>query len=395
MTKLSLTKWLMPLVSLLLFFGGTEIFLYAIDFEPVMNLQGSDIPFWARNAPSALKGLKMIVRTNKKLSNDAYAYEEDLHLFYRLKSNLKTTVSFYDLSGMKLEGTFPSWTIVTDKNGHRVAGKQLSHFRAEEGMDFKRIVFMGGSSIFGWGIDYENTCASQLELLIKDQYPDGYFRFINYAVPGYAMSQHLRILNGLIEQRRVPDLIVLDATSNCDVPCAVPDKEREHIRLKPQNRLRFFLGRFRFFQFLEMLIQNLSPDDILKPGGVSREPMPDYVGYLEGFIQLVKQEKSKLIMIGICARKDYVEQMISVAKKSNIPYINLYDVVKHYAFDPSKIPFLGREQEMYHSVYRKDNLEKNPSLYLLFPDMCHPNPTGHRALAFSIMEKINQRGLLN
>ena len=99
-------RWFLPPISILLFFGCVEVFLYAIDFRPSLNINGNQIPFWARNAPSALHALEKTVRTNKALSKDAYAYEEDLYLFYKLRPNLEMMVSFYDLSGMKLEATF-------------------------------------------------------------------------------------------------------------------------------------------------------------------------------------------------------------------------------------------------------------------------------------------------
>lgn len=336
-----------------------------------------------------------MARTNKDLSNDVYAYEEDLNLFYKLRPNLQITVPFYDLSGMHLEASFPSWSIITDQDGHRVAGSRANSVSPRSGASLKKIAFMGGSSIFGWGTDYENTCAHQLEILIKDEYPEGRFRFVNYAVPGYAMSQHLRLLRKIIARKDFPKLILLDATSNCDVPSSATDKERERIRLRPQNRLRFYLGSFRFFQLLEMMIQDLDSSDTDRGGSLLREPIPDYVNYLEEFIELVEEKNGKMIMIGICAGEGYVKQMISVAQTSRVPYISFGDVVKQYAGDSSKSPFGEHEGEIYRIVYRKDILERDPSLYLLFPDRCHPTPIGHRALASALLRIIDHEGLLN
>ena len=276
-----------------------------------------------------------------------------------------------------------------------MAGSRAKSVSAQREAGSQKIVFMGGSSIFGWGTDYENTCAYQLELMMEDQYPDEDFQFVNYAVPGYAMSQHLTLLKQIIARNGLPKLIVLDATSNCDVPSSLTDKDRERIRLRPQNRLRFYMGRFKFFQLLEMIIQDLCHDDATVSSNVLREPLPDYVHYLQEFIGLAEHVETKLIMIGMCARKDYVDQMISVAKENSIPYISFHDVVRHHTADLTKIPFSDCEMEMYQSVYKGDVAERDPSLYLLFPDKCHPNPTGHRVLALAVMQEINRKKLLN
>lgn len=386
-------RWFLPPISILLFFGCFEVFLYAIDFKPSLNINGNQAPFWARNAPSALHALEKMARTNKALSNDAYAYEEDLYLFYKLRPNLEMTVSFYDLSGMKLEATFPSWSIITDEDGHRVASSQRSN--AQKGADFKKIVFMGGSSMFGWGIDYENTCAYQLEVLMMDRFSDELTQFINYAVPGYAMNQHLMLLKTMINRGEIPDMIVLDATSNCDVQTSMTDKERERIRLSPLSLLRFHLGQFRFFQLLEMSISRIRPNNMANDLRLLREPIKDYQAYLEDFIEIVKANKIMLIMVGICSGKDHVDKMISIAGKNRIPHVNFYELVSNCTPDPEDIPFSGDEFEMYHRVFSSNILDKDPSLYLLFPDKCHPNSTGHRVLALALMQEINRKKLLN
>jgi hypothetical protein len=387
-------RWFLPPISILLFFGCIEVFLYAIDFKSSLNLNGNQIPFWARNAPSALSALDKMARTKKKFTNDAYAYKEDLYLFYKLRPNLEMTVSFYDFSGMKLEATFPSWSIITDEDGHRVASRQRSNAQ-KGGVGLKKIAFMGGSSFFGWGTDYENTCAYQLELLMKDHFSDEFSQFINYAVPGYAMNQHLRLLKTMINRGEIPDMIVLDATSNCDVRVSITDKERERIRLRPLSLLRFHLGQFRFFQLFEMWISQIRPNNLANDLKLLREPIKDYQAYLEDFIEIVKANKIMLIMVGICSGKDHVDKMISIAGKNRIPHVNFYELVSNYTLDTEDIPFSGDEFEMYHRVFSSNILDKNPSLYLLFPDKCHPNSTGHRVLALYLMQEINRKKLLN
>ncbi len=40
-------------------------------------------------------------------------------LFYKLRSDMNIQVSFYDVSGKRLQSRFPDWTLATDANGRR------------------------------------------------------------------------------------------------------------------------------------------------------------------------------------------------------------------------------------------------------------------------------------
>lgn len=388
--KSLLIKCLTPIFSIAIFFMASEMVFCLVGYHPTFERHGVDIPFWARHAGTFERAVEQLALKASQLTRDVAAYQADLRLFYKLRPNMDITVPFYDLSGMPLNGTFPDWSIVTDADGRRYGGGHGAAAPADHGADSLTIAFMGGSSFFGWGTDYENTVAAVLEKMANVT-GNKKIHCVNYAVPGYAMSQQLQILKRMIAEGKTPACIVLDATSNCDVPSALTDAVRERKRLSIAGRLRYHLGKLRLFNFME---------SVLMPAGAQRSPAPaqpqlariplaDYDDYLKTFVALARTHHIRLIFTGMCASRKYLEKMSAVAEEMGIPHLNFYDVVSIYTDDATPIPFLKDEKNKYHALYSDDVLGQTPALYLLFPDRCHPNPTGHRVLARELLQLLS------
>ena len=90
----------------------------------------------------------------------------------------------------------------------------------------------------------------------------------------------------------------------------------------------------------------------------------------------------------MCVESDYVEKMAQIAQREVIPYIDFYELISHLSENPETIPFHADERRLYESIYSKAVLSRTPTFYMLFPDGCHPNPTGHRALAKQLMTMV-------
>jgi hypothetical protein len=144
-----------------------------------------------------------------------------------------------------------------------------------------------------------------------------------------------------------------------------------------------------------MMILRLRPVSVETKSTLPREPLPDFEDYLQEFIDLARNNEIKLIAVGICAGRDYVDKLISVARNGNIAHIDFYEVIDDNVHNLSMVPFSDTELALYRGIYTREVLEQDPTLYLLFPDKCHPNPTGHRILALALRDRINEMGLLN
>lgn len=373
----------LPIISVAVFLLIAEGILWAVGFEPSMKRHGVEIPFWARNAGTFQRALEDVVLRTRKLTDDVSAYQDDFTLFYRLRPNMDISVSFYDVSGKSLKNSFPDWILATDDHGHRCLPHDPMRGNGASAKKTIDIAVMGGSSLFGWGTDYENTSAAGIGIRLNADHDDVDYRVTNYAVPGYAMSQQLHLLERIVRQSRKPEWIVLDATSNCDVTSAVTDKVREKNRFSVFGRLRYWLGKLKLFNLMEKLLMHIKPEDEPKPQlqQARRIPITQYPTYVQDFIELARKNDIRLVVVGMCAGRQYVETLKTIAQRENVPMVDFYDLVEQAVSVPGAIPFGPGEEAMYRKIYPEALLKARPSFYLTFPDECHPNPTGHRLLA--------------
>ena len=76
-----------------------------------------------------------------------------------------------------------------------------------------RILFLGDSVTFGWGLELEQTFADRTEKMLDERFPELDFTSINAGVPGFALLQGVRLLEAEGWSYR-PDLVVTSFGSN-------------------------------------------------------------------------------------------------------------------------------------------------------------------------------------
>ncbi len=102
-------------------------------------------------------------------------------------------------SHRELNGAFP---VSSDENGLRPP-----HHGVKKSPDVQRIMAMGCSTTFGWGVDDESTYPYQLEQILHDR---GYSKVevINGGQPGYTTFQGLWLWDKVLKDYK-PDLVLL------------------------------------------------------------------------------------------------------------------------------------------------------------------------------------------
>ncbi len=81
----------------------------------------------------------------------------------------------------------------------------------------RRIVTLGDSGVFGWGVPDGRTWQEQLEELLRDRHPGWDIEVVNLGVPGYSSVQSRRLLEDL-GWRYEPDLVlVANIFSDCNI----------------------------------------------------------------------------------------------------------------------------------------------------------------------------------
>ena len=120
----------------------------------------------------------------------------------------------------------------------------------------RRILVLGDSFVFGWGVDDGETLPARLEAILNaGSPPGGGVCVLNLGVPGYGPGREA----ALLRRRGIPlepDLVLLVLTESNDV---LDDLLYERDPLKPAgDRLTGLAAKSRLLQFLDWKIRGLS-----------------------------------------------------------------------------------------------------------------------------------------
>lgn len=119
-----------------------------------------------------------------------------------------------------LDVRFQGHVVRTDDRGHRVGARvdTTSGEPASGDAEPVRIVGIGDSVMFGWGVAEPDCFLRQLEGLLRQQHPEVAWQAINTGVPGYNTVMEVATLREALPAL-APRLVVLDVVGNdLDLP---------------------------------------------------------------------------------------------------------------------------------------------------------------------------------
>jgi lysophospholipase L1-like esterase len=231
--------------------------------------------------------------------------------------------------------------------------------------DKYRIVFLGDSLTFGWGVEQQDTFQYILEERLNDQFP---VEIINFGTGNYNTEQevHLFFDKGL---KYKPDKVVVFYFIN--------DAE-----VTPEKSTFWFLGYSEFISFywsrINIMLNNYFPSTNFKEyySALYDENQEGWKRSKKAFLDLknVCQKEGIQLQVVLLPElhdtknkvfKDVYDQVSTFLKNNDIEYVNLADL------------FENQENEM--------------DLWVNYDD-AHPNKLAHKKIAESIEAFISERG---
>jgi len=97
--------------------------------------------------------------------------------------------------------------------------------------DLVRVVAVGDSVTFGFGVNDDDTFCVQAERLLRARHTGAHVEFVNLAVPGYDTRQEVTLLGRHLQDLR-PDVVLVGFYSN-DVPDSLEDNQSGTTVAKP------------------------------------------------------------------------------------------------------------------------------------------------------------------
>jgi lysophospholipase L1-like esterase len=169
-------------------------------------------------------------------------FKKDQRLFWRLRPDRTVTSSFFEGKSYRI-------------NSMGLRGDEIARPKTK-----KRILLLGNSCTFGWGVTDEQTYGRQLEMFLQNEY-----EVVNAGIPGYSSLQGKRFLElELLDLQ--PDIVTIMFAWNDHWAASnqIPDKDQQFppaIVLTIQNQLSR-LHSYRLLKKALLTQVEQSPDSL-------------------------------------------------------------------------------------------------------------------------------------
>ena len=278
--------------------------------------------------------------------------------------------------------------IVIESNGEGFRTRNLSKNK-EPGVF--RILFLGDSTTFGWGVEQDERCSDLLEKRLNEAGTGIRYEIVNMGLPGYS-SYHGRIVLDRYGLGYSPDMIILSfgANDSREVPKVV---KRMIQRPNWKEKTAVALSGLKTARLLqEILIARRNPMERIRAMRTAEGSEPfvtldEFRANLKAIIDAGRQKGIETVILPLCCPLDYLAAQSALAKRENVRIIDgtfiLLDTVQAIQ-QGQREPALARH---YEELYGMDLLQSRRLLYVT-NDTCHPNILGHRILADALFDRI-------
>jgi lysophospholipase L1-like esterase len=260
-----------------------------------------------------------------------------------------------------------------------------------------RIVALGDSHTFGWGVAREETYPAVLEQMLRERFPDGEFEVWNLGVPGYNTVQEVRALELAID-RIEPDVVIVNYVDNdMDLP--------NFLALRPNllSPKRSYLA-----ELVERRSRILRDEEILPPTLVGVEVDPRTRRYVMDPERIPERYRP---LAGWDNMEAAFLHLLDLARRRGIRAVLLFNPddyrnvlrgrtddarrkgVRELAERCADAGYLVLDPQEHILAYLRQNGLEASSLWIRATDS-HTNPLRHRLLAEVLLDGLSAAGIL-
>ncbi len=232
-----------------LFFTIAEFAIRIINIDTdVVKTENFDlgVPIWVSNDinfSSAEAVYNRIIHNVIPASSAEWmnCFEEAKYVHYKMKPNLSVRVT-NTVNKIEIEKGIK---VLFESNSEGFRTKDISK---KKDKDVIRIVFMGDSVTFGWGVNQEERFSNVLEKKLNSIQNQFRFEVINFGIPGYT-SYHGQVVFDKYALKYSPDVIFLSFGANGGRP--IPKSAKEMLEKRNRFRgLKYFLQNFEIYKLI-------------------------------------------------------------------------------------------------------------------------------------------------
>ncbi len=354
-----------------------------------------EIPSWAATQPNlaaTIEGVKPGVSASQREARASFLealglFQEDPELNYKLRPNLRAEV-INTFSPRAVDAGL-RWTIDTNASGFR--GPELLQGRRA---NVRRVVCIGGSATFGWGVEGTQAFPAQLQSMLDEREPER-FEVFNLGSPGATSFQcallmrHLRLYQ--------PDLVVCNVGLNDQSLLAIEEKvlyQQNHSVIGWTASALSHLRLFRLVQATLSSWKHTDPKTITRVRRValedSRANVREIISYSQAFGCDLLFLEIPCFTNGVAQANDlshdYGRIVRDLAREANLSVIDFDDLVMAAMRGGDAAQAIECRTEAIRKWTPKQ-VERWPEL-VFREDSSHPSSCGHRLIASALVKQV-------
>jgi len=340
-------------------------------------------PNWVINEMSRLKTPRGVKAVDVAwLAN----FEEARYIQYKLKPNLdlKAVNPFNDIEVRKNT----MFRITSNKEGFRT--RQFAP--KKEGV--LRIVSLGDSSTFGWGVDPEYTYQSLLERRLA-QSRGRAVEVFNLGISGHTTRHGLGVLQHYAWGLK-PDLLLVSFGGNDARFMLQPIDQMLAADETFIGGVRWTLFKFKTFKLLRRWMlsaydpfKSLAKSPEAKRSLVPAVPPEGYKANLKTMIAEARRRGVAVVLIGVCSPDTYLNGMAEVAQSENVPFVDVKQLFQDNIAALKEGRLYKEEIDYYRNIYGDEEMAGNSWMYVT-TDGCHPNRAGTNLIADALVPAVEK-----
>ena len=251
-----------------------------------------------------------------------------------------------------------------------------------------RVVTLGDSSTYGWGVDQEHTFQRLLEERLNEG--DGpRFEVLNLGIPGHNSRHGLGMLRHYALALQ-PDVLIFSYGANDPRMVPTPTDRVLAADDTPLAGLRYGLMNLRTYRLLRRLVLSLSDplnQTAAEAQTVAAVPVGDFQKNLEETLRIADEAGIATIFLSVCTSvRIYAATMRNVAAAHGSGALDVRGVFNDRIDAVERGELYPERVDRYRRLY--GDLFDEGRAYAVTSDGCHPHWVGHSLIADELVPLV-------
>ena len=316
-------------------------------------------------------------------------FEEARYIQYKLKPNIDVHASNpFNRMELRKGKTF---RLVSNSRGFRT--RELD----PKPLGVTRIVTIGDSSTFGWGVEPEYT----FQHLLEDRFDRGgsetAIEVLNLGISGHTSRHGLGLFEHYVRDLE-PDVLIMSYGAN-DARRVLQSADDTLDRDDTwRGTARDILYRLETFRLLRRLILAVyDPFDASQARADSEGEARDliyavdrdtYIDNLRSLVGRTRELGAQPVLVGVCIPPAYLRGMQYVADTERVPLVDALELFRSKMDDLRAHRLYADEVRFYEELYGVEEMAKRPEFHVT-TDGCHPGRAGHNLIADALHDVLD------